>query len=145
MIYIDLINNKEELLKEKEKKYNKFLKKIIIYYRMWTSYIAISQKEFGEIITIQKFNNVTYEKFKKLLKIKSVKTICLSNKFNNNDRIYVESYDKHQEYTQIIYKDENLNTIKGYIKTDYIEMDKLDNTKIILIIIIIRIGENCNP
>lgn len=64
------------------------------------------------------------------------KTTIIS-KLNNNDRIYVESYDKHQEYTQIIYKDANLNTIKGYIKTNYIEMDELDNTKIILIIIII--------
>lgn len=123
MIYIDLINNKEELLKEKEKKYNKFLKKIIIYYRMWTSYIAISQKEFGEIITIQKFNNVTYEKFKKLLKIKSVKTICLSNKFNNNDRIYE------------IIKEENIkiidgNELKKYLIKEIIEYickNKLEN------------------
>lgn len=56
---------------------------------------------------------------------------------NNNDRVYVEVFDKNAEYTYISYKDENLNTISGYIKTEYIEMDQLDSSKTILIIIII--------
>ena len=58
-------------------------------------------------------------------------------KLKNNDRIYVEKYDKNSEYTKIIFKDKDLNTYEGYIKTEYIEMDKLDNFKIVLIIIII--------
>jgi len=56
---------------------------------------------------------------------------------NNGQRIFVESYNKHSEYTKVIYKDENLNSIVGYIKTELIEMDKLDNSKIVLICIII--------
>ncbi|MGN0960712.1 MAG: hypothetical protein ACI4PF_00765 [Christensenellales bacterium] len=56
---------------------------------------------------------------------------------NNSDRIYVENYDKNSEYTLVTYKDDNLNTIKGYVKTDYIEMDKLDNNRIVLIILIV--------
>ncbi len=55
----------------------------------------------------------------------------------DGDRIYVESYDKNQEYTKIIYKDKNLNSIEGYVKTNNVKMDKLDNTKIILIVIIV--------
>ncbi len=56
---------------------------------------------------------------------------------NNNDRINVENYDKHSEYTLVHYKTNDLTTITGYVKTDYISMDKLDNSKIILIIVII--------
>lgn len=56
---------------------------------------------------------------------------------NNKTRIYVENYDKDSKYTLIIYKDSDLNTHKGYVETSYIEMDKLDNTELILIVIII--------
>ena len=55
---------------------------------------------------------------------------------NNGDRIYVENFDKNSEYTKVIYKDTDLNTIEGYIRTEYIEMDKLDNSKIVLILLI---------
>lgn len=54
-----------------------------------------------------------------------------------NDRIYVEKYDKKENYTKVILKDSNLNTIEGYVLTQDITMDKLDNSKIILIIVII--------
>lgn len=56
---------------------------------------------------------------------------------SNNSRIYVENYDKNEEYTRIIYKDADLNTHEGYIKTSCINMDKLNNSQIVLIIIII--------
>lgn len=55
---------------------------------------------------------------------------------NNSERIYVEKFDKNSEYTKIIYKDADLNSVEGYIKTEYVQMDKLDNTKIVLILII---------
>lgn len=55
---------------------------------------------------------------------------------NDGDRIYVASYDKKSEYTKIIVKDKDSNTIEGYVLTSDIQMDKLDNSKIILIIII---------
>jgi len=58
-------------------------------------------------------------------------------KIDNNTRIYVENYDKDSKYTLVIYKDSELNTHQGYIQTKYIQMDKLDNTQLILIIIII--------
>lgn len=54
----------------------------------------------------------------------------------NNDRIYVAEYSQNGKYTKICYTDKNQNTIEGYILTEYIQMDKLDNTRIILIIII---------
>lgn len=54
-----------------------------------------------------------------------------------NDRIYVENYDKNKTYTKVILKDINLNTYEGYVLTSDIKMDKLDNSKVILIIIII--------
>lgn len=56
---------------------------------------------------------------------------------SHDERIYVENYDKNSEYTLVIFKTEDLNTITGYVKTEFIEMDELDNTKIILICIII--------
>lgn len=56
---------------------------------------------------------------------------------NNGQGIYVENYDKNSDYTLVIYKDENLKTYKGYIKTDYIKMDKIDNTTMVLILIIV--------
>jgi len=55
----------------------------------------------------------------------------------HEDGVYVESYDKNNEYTKIIYKKADLNTITGYVKTEYIQMDKLDNNRILLISIII--------
>ncbi|MBE5738273.1 MAG: hypothetical protein E7354_00860 [Clostridiales bacterium] len=55
----------------------------------------------------------------------------------NDYRIYVEEYDENSEYTKVIYTDENLKSIEGYILTEYIQMDKLDNMQIILIIVII--------
>ncbi len=55
---------------------------------------------------------------------------------NDGDRIYVASYDKKAEYTKVIIKDKDSNTIEGYVLTADIQMDKLDNSKIILIIII---------
>ena len=55
----------------------------------------------------------------------------------NESRIYVENYDKHSDYTKIIYKDSDLNTYEGYIETKYIQMDKLETSDIVLIIIII--------
>lgn len=55
---------------------------------------------------------------------------------NNNDRIYVAEYSQNGKYTKICYTDKNQNTIEGYILTEYIQMDKLDNTRIILIVII---------
>lgn len=51
-------------------------------------------------------------------------------------RIYVEEYDKHSEYTKVIYKDSSLKTYEGYVETKYIEMDKMDLSKIILITLI---------
>lgn len=57
---------------------------------------------------------------------------------SNSERIYVDSYDKNSEYTKIIYKDTDMNTsYEGYIKTKYVEMDELDDNKIVLILIII--------
>ena len=64
------------------------------------------------------------------------KTTILAT-INNDDRINVENYDKHSEYTLVHFKTDKLTTITGYVKTDYIEMDKLDNSKIVLIIVII--------
>lgn len=55
----------------------------------------------------------------------------------NSTRIYVEEYSSDSEYTKIKYIDSNQKTTIGYVKTEYIEMDKLDNTKIVLIIVII--------
>ena len=56
---------------------------------------------------------------------------------SNDARISVENYDKNSEYTLIHFKTDKLTTITGFVKTDYIEMDKMDNNKILLIIIII--------
>jgi len=55
----------------------------------------------------------------------------------DNSRIYVENYDKHSDYTYIIYKDSDLNTYEGYIETKNIQMDELDNSQLILILIIV--------
>jgi len=55
---------------------------------------------------------------------------------NNEDLIYVESYDKKSEFTKITYKNADLNTITGYVKTEYVQMDELDNNRIVLILII---------
>lgn len=56
----------------------------------------------------------------------------------NSDRIYVETYDKNSEYTKVIFKDTDQNTsYEGYVKTKYIQMDKLDNSRIVLILIIV--------
>ena len=55
---------------------------------------------------------------------------------NNNARIYVENYDKNCEYTYIIYKDSDLNTYEGYVLTENIQMDELDNSQLVLILII---------
>lgn len=64
------------------------------------------------------------------------KTTILAT-INDEDRINVENYDKHNEYTLVHYKTDDLTTITGYVKTEFIEMDKLDNNKIVLIIVII--------
>lgn len=114
MLYIDLINNKEELLKEKEKKYNLFLKKIIIFLRKRTNYIAINKTEFGELLKLQNFNNVTCEKLKKILKVNSVKTICLSQKVNNNEKI------------NEIFINENIRIIKGNELKKYLLLETIE-------------------
>lgn len=54
----------------------------------------------------------------------------------NDSRIFVEEYDKHSEYTKVVYKDKSLKVYTGYVETKYIEMDKMDISKIILIAII---------
>ena len=56
---------------------------------------------------------------------------------SNNERVYVSNYNKDNEYSLVKYKTEDLNTIIGYVKTDYIEMDEIDNNKILLITITI--------
>ena len=56
---------------------------------------------------------------------------------DNNSRVFVENFDKNSEYTKITYKTTDLKTIEGYVLTKYIEMDNLDNSKIIIICIII--------
>lgn len=64
------------------------------------------------------------------------KTTILAT-ISNDDRISVENYDKNSEYTLVHFKTDKLTTITGYVKTDYIEMDEIDNNKIVLIIVII--------
>ena len=123
MLYIDLINNKEELLKENENKYNYFLKKIIIFFRKKTSYIAINKNEFGEFFKLQNFNNSTCEKLKKLLKINGIKTICLSKKINNSEKINDILIN---ENIRIV----NGNELKKYLvleAIEYICSNKLEN------------------
>lgn len=123
MLYIDLINNKEELLKENENKYNYFLKKIIIFFRKRTSYIAINKNEFGEFFKLQNFNNSTCEKLKKLLKINGIKTICLSKKINNSEKINDILIN---ENIRIV----NGNELKKYLvleAIEYICSNKLEN------------------
>lgn len=56
---------------------------------------------------------------------------------NNNTRIYVDKFDKNSKYTKIIYKDSNLRTIEGYVLTEYVVMDKLDNSQLIIILVIV--------
>lgn len=56
---------------------------------------------------------------------------------NNATRIYVENFDKNQEYTYVIYKDSELNTYQGYVETKHIQMDNLDNADLILVSIIV--------
>ena len=55
----------------------------------------------------------------------------------NKYRVYIEDYNKDNKYTKVTYKDSKLNTIEGYIETQYIVLDELDNSKLILILIII--------
>lgn len=86
MVYIDFINNDEELLKQNEIKYNSFLKKGLIFFRKKTSYISVSNTEFGEIVQIQNFNNKTYKNLEKILKMYRIKKVCLSNKFKDNEK-----------------------------------------------------------
>ncbi len=64
------------------------------------------------------------------------KTTILATIYND-DRVSVDNYDKHSEYTLVYFKTANLTTITGYIKTDYIEMDEIDDNKIVLIILIV--------
>ena len=101
MIYIDFVNNKEEVLNEYENTYNKFLKKIIIFFRNRTNYIVVAKTEFGEIIKIQNSNAITLNKLKELLKINSIKTVCLSDKFKDKEKIYK------------ILEEKNIKLIKG--------------------------------
>lgn len=54
----------------------------------------------------------------------------------NGDRVYVKEYSKDSKYTKIVYTDKNQNSTEGYILTEYLETDKLDDTKIVLIIVI---------
>lgn len=57
---------------------------------------------------------------------------------NNLDRVYVDTFDKNSEYTKVVFKDiDNNITYEGYIRTKFIDMDKLDNSKIVLILIIV--------
>ena len=114
MVYIDLINNNEELLKENEKKYNSIIKNIFIFYRKRTNYITFEKSEFGELIKIQNFNNITYNKLKEILNINSVKTICLSDKFNNEKKIYE------------ILKEENIKIINGDELKKYLVLETIE-------------------
>lgn len=123
MLYMDLINNKEELLKENENKYNDFLKKLIVFYRKRTSYISIDKTEVGEFFKLQNFNNSTCEKLKKLLKMNSIKTICLSKKINNSEKINEILIN---ENIRIV----NGNELKKYLLLEIIEYicnSKLEN------------------
>ncbi len=61
-------------------------------------------------------------------------TILLNLK--NDDRVFVENFDKNSKYTKVVYRDSNLKTIEGYILTDYIKPDKIDNMTITIIIVI---------
>lgn len=88
MVYIDLLNNKEELIKENENKYYSLFKKILVLYRKRTNYISINKTEFGELIKVQNLNYITCNKLKKMLEINSVKTVCLSNKFDDDEKIH---------------------------------------------------------
>lgn len=54
----------------------------------------------------------------------------------NGDRVYVAEYSKDDKYTKVVYTDKNQKTTEGYILTEYLDMDKLDDTKVVLIIVI---------
>ena len=84
MIYIDFIENKEELLIEKETEYPKLIKKLLINFRKIFNYISIKKTNYGDLIKIQNLNLKTYKKLEKSIKINNVQIACLSEKLNNN-------------------------------------------------------------
>jgi len=112
-------------------------------------YLYINNNTYGYIfsadVVLNTGNHITY------LHNENAKVKCFdSNKINvydkdyttiistldNEYRIYVNNYDKNSKYTKIIFKDDNLKEVEGYILTEYIKMDKLDSNQIILIAII---------
>ena len=112
-------------------------------------YLYINNNTYGYIfsadVVLNTGNHITY------LHNENAKVKCFdSNKINvydkdyttiistldNEYRIYVKNYDKNSKYTKIIFKDDNLKEVEGYILTEYIKMDKLDSNQIILIAII---------
>ncbi|MGN1298977.1 MAG: hypothetical protein ACI4UE_03235 [Candidatus Scatovivens sp.] len=113
MIYIDLLNNKEELIKESEKKYGDYLKKILIFARRRTNYIVINKSEFGDIIQIQNFYSNTYNKLQHILNINNVKKVCLSNKLDS------EKFDKFLIKNEI--NKVSGNELKKYLLYQFIE------------------------
>ena len=72
MIYIDFIENKEELLIEKEIEYPKLIKKLLINFRKIFNYISIKKTNYGDLVKIQNLNLKTYKKLEKSIKINNV-------------------------------------------------------------------------
>ena len=114
MIYIDFIENKEDLLIEKEKDYPKLIKKIIINFRKMFSYISIKKSKYGDFIKIQNLNSKTYKKLEKSIKINNVQIACLAEKLNNN-KDFCEFLNVHNV------KRINGKWINGYLLLELIE------------------------
>ena len=114
MIYIDFIENKEELLIEKEIVYPKLIKKLLINFRKIFNYISIKKTNYGDLVKIQNLNLKTYKKLEKSIKINNVQIACLSKKLNNNKE-FCEFLNIHN--IKII----NGKWINGYLLFELIE------------------------
>lgn len=114
MVYIDFLENKEELLSEKELKYNKLVKYILINFRKCFNYISIKKSDYGDIIKIQNLKKKTYKKLEKSIKLNNITIVCLSEKLNN-DRKICDFLTNHN--IKII----NGKWINGYILLELIE------------------------
>lgn len=114
MIYITVAENIDEAIPEKYKEKNNFIKSIIYFFRNICGVILEKNIDNRKLYILPNMNKKYIEKIKKIIKVKCVNNVVLSEKLRN-DKEFVDNINK-----------ENIKILNGNWIYKYIEEKIID-------------------
>lgn len=84
MLYLDLAQNREDFIFEKEDKYPYWIQKILCFIRRLRGQPLIHQIDERKVVVLPKFNKKIAKKLDKIFQIDVTKNVCISEKLKEN-------------------------------------------------------------